>query len=52
MRLKLICPRDKSALNEATSEKLICAQGHSYPVVAGIPVVLRDDIEPAIELRC
>jgi hypothetical protein len=37
-------------LTKATSDKLVCAQGHSYPIVAGIPVLLRDDIEPTIKL--
>jgi uncharacterized protein YbaR (Trm112 family) len=50
MLLKLICPKDKSVLTIATSNKLVCAQGHSYPIVAGIPVLLRDDIEPTIKL--
>ena len=50
MRLKLICAKDKSALTKATSKKLVCAQGHSYPIVAGIPVLLRDEIEPTIKL--
>jgi uncharacterized protein YbaR (Trm112 family) len=47
---KLISAKDNSALTKATSEKLVCARGHSYPIVAGIPVLRRDDIEPTIKL--
>jgi SAM-dependent methyltransferase/uncharacterized protein YbaR (Trm112 family) len=41
--IALVCPRDRSALTVATGE-LRCAAGHRYPVVGGVPVLLRDDI--------
>jgi SAM-dependent methyltransferase/uncharacterized protein YbaR (Trm112 family) len=43
---RLACPRDRSALR-ADGETLICAEGHGYPFVDGIPVLLVDDeLEP------
>jgi 2-polyprenyl-3-methyl-5-hydroxy-6-metoxy-1,4-benzoquinol methylase/uncharacterized protein YbaR (Trm112 family) len=42
----LVCPRDHSAL-DWTSKRLTClAQGHTYEVVNGIPVMLLDDVTP------
>ncbi len=38
----LVCPRDHNRL-EAVSDKLACAEGHAYPVVDGVPVMLLDD---------
>lgn len=40
----LACPRDKKVL-ERTGESLTCAEGHSYPIVDDIPVMLVDDVE-------
>lgn len=41
----LACPRDGLPLNpESTS--LVCAHGHRYPVVRGIPVMLVEGAEP------
>jgi SAM-dependent methyltransferase len=39
--LELICPRDRSALRDG-----VCEQGHEYPVVDGIPVLLVDEAAP------
>jgi SAM-dependent methyltransferase/uncharacterized protein YbaR (Trm112 family) len=39
---ELACPRDRAAL-EARGETLVCAEGHEYPFVDGIPVMVVDD---------
>lgn len=44
---RLVCPRDHSALRLEDSF-LVCARGHRYPVVDGIPVMLVDDVEQTI----
>lgn len=49
-RMKLACPVDGAALALAGDGSLRCAHGHSFPVVDGIPVLLRDDIEQTIDL--
>ena len=36
---RLACPHDQSALS-ADGETLRCAEGHEYPYVDGIPVLL------------
>ena len=38
----LACPRDRTRL-EAQGEKLACAEGHEYPYVDAIPVLVVDD---------
>jgi SAM-dependent methyltransferase len=45
----LVCPIDRSTLSLA-SEELICAHGHRYPVVDGVPVMLRSDVPATISL--
>jgi len=40
---RLACPRDASPLRDAGA-RVVCAQGHSFAVVAGVPVLLRDDV--------
>ena len=39
---ELACPRDGSRL-EPEGEQLVCEQGHAYPYVDGIPVMVVDD---------
>ena len=39
---ELACPRDHSRL-EPRGETLVCEQGHEYPYVDGIPVMVVDD---------
>ena len=39
--MQLVCPRDRSALRDGA-----CEQGHAYPVVDDIPVLLLDDEAP------
>jgi SAM-dependent methyltransferase len=41
--IALVCPRDRRPLAAAAGE-LRCEAGHRYPVVGGVPVLLRDDI--------
>ena len=40
-----VCPRDRGALVREGDE-LVCAEGHRYPVVDGIPVLLVSEDEP------
>jgi SAM-dependent methyltransferase len=41
--LPLACPVDRGALT-ADGSTLSCTEGHRYPVVDGVPVLLRDDV--------
>jgi 2-polyprenyl-3-methyl-5-hydroxy-6-metoxy-1,4-benzoquinol methylase/uncharacterized protein YbaR (Trm112 family) len=41
----LACPRDRGPLSER-GEHLVCGEGHSYPYVDEIPVLVVDDMEP------
>src|SRR5919198_223836 len=41
----LACPRDGSTLTIA-HERLVCADGHEYPFVEGIPVLVLDELKP------
>lgn len=43
----LACPTDGTALAEQGDE-LVCASGHRFPIVQGVPVLLRDDVEQTI----
>ncbi len=45
----LACPVDRGALS-AAGDALCCAHGHRYPVVDGVPVMLRPDVPQTIEL--
>jgi SAM-dependent methyltransferase/uncharacterized protein YbaR (Trm112 family) len=45
----LACPVDHSTLASESGE-LICVQGHRYPVVDGVPVMLRSDVPSTIIL--
>ena len=45
----LACPSDRTNLS-ATGDELICAHGHRYPVVDGVPVMLRPDVPATISL--
>jgi SAM-dependent methyltransferase/uncharacterized protein YbaR (Trm112 family) len=45
----LACPIDHSAL-VAEPAGLVCTQGHRYPVVDGVPVMLRPDVPSTIAL--
>lgn len=39
----LVCPRDRFALT-LSNNALCCHEGHSYAIVDGIPIMLRDDV--------
>ena len=43
----LACPVDGLELR-LSGKRLTCAHGHTYPVVHGVPVLLRDDVEQTI----
>ena len=45
----LACPVDRGPL-AAVNGKLVCAHGHLYPVVDGVPVMLRQDVPTTITL--
>ncbi len=49
-RVPLACPIDRSRLQPESDCLLICALGHNYPVVDGVPVLLRDDVEHTMSL--
>ena len=40
----LACPRDQGGLWQQ-GESLLCAQGHSYPIVEGVPILLIPEVE-------
>ncbi len=44
LRDHLVCPRDKKNLRDIKSN-LVCENGHTYPVVNNIPIMLVDDVE-------
>lgn len=43
----LVCPVDLGALRHE-SDALTCVAGHAYPVVDGVPVMLREDAPPTM----
>lgn len=47
LRENLVCPRDYSALRLG-AEVLVCAEGHQYDVVDGIPIMLLPDASPTL----
>jgi 2-polyprenyl-3-methyl-5-hydroxy-6-metoxy-1,4-benzoquinol methylase/uncharacterized protein YbaR (Trm112 family) len=46
----LACPICRSRLTLDREDRLSCERNHTYPVCEGVPVLLRADIEPTIEL--
>jgi 2-polyprenyl-3-methyl-5-hydroxy-6-metoxy-1,4-benzoquinol methylase/uncharacterized protein YbaR (Trm112 family) len=46
---ELFCPKHGTRLTQADGA-LSCERGHRYPVVDGVPVLLRDDIDQTIDL--
>jgi ubiquinone/menaquinone biosynthesis C-methylase UbiE/uncharacterized protein YbaR (Trm112 family) len=40
---ELVCPRDKRDLR-CEHDRLICPHRHEYPIVAGVPIMLVDDV--------
>jgi uncharacterized protein YbaR (Trm112 family) len=45
----LACPVDRGALR-VDGESLRCASGHRYPVIDGVPIMLRPDVQSTIVL--
>lgn len=45
----LVCPCDHAPL-ALDRDRLVCRSGHAYPVVDGVPVLLRDDVPSTIPL--
>jgi len=43
----LACPIDGTAVVQH-GEEIVCARGHRFPVVQGVPVMLRDDVSHTI----
>jgi SAM-dependent methyltransferase len=43
--VELVCPRDHSALAR-NGDALACADGHRYPIVDDVPLLLADELEP------
>jgi len=43
----IVCPRDYCAVKDSDG-RLVCNQGHAYPVVDGVPVMLLDDVPQTI----
>ena len=44
---RLACPVDVMPLTQA-GDRLECSAGHRYPIVQGVPVLLRDDVTQTI----
>ena len=45
---RLVCPRDHGPLIRRGGDRLECEQQHGYPIIAGVPVLLRDDMPQTI----
>lgn len=45
LRKNLVCPRDFKSLEE-NSVTLFCSEGHSYPIIAGVPILLLKEVTP------
>jgi SAM-dependent methyltransferase/uncharacterized protein YbaR (Trm112 family) len=45
----LACPVDRMPLAQA-GDRLECGAGHRYPIIQGVPVLLRDDVEHTIAI--
>jgi ubiquinone/menaquinone biosynthesis C-methylase UbiE/uncharacterized protein YbaR (Trm112 family) len=45
----LVCPRDRASLSHSDGA-LVCSQGHRYPVVAGVPIMLMDEIPATLHV--
>lgn len=48
LRSHLVCPRDRKQLSDQAGS-LRCEDGHRYPIVDGVPVLLVDDVSQTIE---
>lgn len=50
LRENLACPRDRQPL-EWRPDHLACSQGHQYPLIDGLPVMLVNEAEPNQPIR-
>jgi SAM-dependent methyltransferase/uncharacterized protein YbaR (Trm112 family) len=48
--VELTCPIDGGRLHSCSKDEIRCENAHSFPVVEGIPVLLRDDVDQTIGL--
>ena len=48
--LVLCCPKDLRTLTLCSEGTLSCEFGHLYPVIEGVPVLLRDDVEQTTDI--
>jgi SAM-dependent methyltransferase/uncharacterized protein YbaR (Trm112 family) len=48
--VELVCPVDRGVLRLRNDGQLCCDSGHTFSVVDGVPVLLRDDVDQTIEL--
>ena len=48
--MDLACPYDGGDLARPAGDRLSCRQGHDFPIVHGIPVLLRADVSPTHQL--
>lgn len=48
--VQLTCPIDGASLRRSAKEALSCENGHAFPVVDGVPVLLREDVDQTIGL--
>lgn len=46
----LACSRDHAPLKRGSPDSLVCIQGHFYPVVGEMLVLILDDIEQSIDI--
>jgi SAM-dependent methyltransferase/uncharacterized protein YbaR (Trm112 family) len=42
---RLVCPRDHTRL-AVGGDRIVCREGHEYPLVDGIPVLVLEELEP------
>ena len=49
-KVALLCPKDRGPLASQAQDLLQCDFGHAYPVVDGIPVLLRDDVAQTLHV--
>jgi SAM-dependent methyltransferase len=47
MSARLACPRDHGPL-EARGDELVCREGHAFPLVGGVPVLVDPELEPTL----
>ncbi|MBI1883151.1 MAG: methyltransferase domain-containing protein [Chlamydiae bacterium] len=43
---RLACPRDRAELTRERCDQLVCSNGHRYPLIDDIPIMLINEAEP------